>query len=86
MEHVLLFLFCCYSVLASCNDNGSTHPDGDKWVRNGNFLVTCVGKDIKVLKCLTDGGTVLELGTESHVEHGVEYSCIDDEINIEGCF
>ncbi|PIO72414.1 hypothetical protein TELCIR_05661, partial [Teladorsagia circumcincta] len=37
-----------------------------------------------VLNCLTDAGTVLELGTTSHMENGVEYSCMDDEPTIEG--
>ncbi|RCN50884.1 hypothetical protein ANCCAN_02897 [Ancylostoma caninum] len=38
-----------------------------------------VGRRFQVLNCLTDAGTVLELGTASHVENGVEYSCTDDE-------
>ncbi|KAE9420398.1 hypothetical protein Angca_000271, partial [Angiostrongylus cantonensis] len=37
-----------------------------------------------VLNCLTDTGTILELGTISHVENGVEYSCVDDEPMFEG--
>ncbi|VDM61611.1 unnamed protein product [Angiostrongylus costaricensis] len=66
-------------------DDGIERADGEKWVRNGNFLVTCALGEIKVLNCLTDTGTVLELGTASHVENGVEYSCMDDEPMFEGC-
>ncbi|KAJ1370970.1 hypothetical protein KIN20_032823 [Parelaphostrongylus tenuis] len=65
-------------------DDGTEHAEGDKWIRNGNFFVTCTSGEIKVLNCLTDTGTVLELGTASHVENGVEYSCMDDEPIFEG--
>ncbi|KAK6039805.1 hypothetical protein COOONC_22690 [Cooperia oncophora] len=41
-------------------------------------------RTIQVLNCLTDAGTVLELGTSSHMENGVEYSCMDDEPVMEG--
>ncbi|ETN79449.1 hypothetical protein NECAME_09816 [Necator americanus] len=36
-------------------------------------------RDGQVLNCLTDTGTVLELGTTSYVENGVEYSCTGEE-------
>lgn len=42
------------------------------------------GERFQVLSCLTDAGTVLELGTPSHIENGVEYSCMDDEPMFEG--
>ncbi|KAK6021956.1 hypothetical protein OSTOST_12361 [Ostertagia ostertagi] len=82
MLSILLFLLP--SAYAVCVDNGVEHAEGEKWVRNGNFLVTCTVGETKVLSCLTDAGTVLELGTTSHVENGVEYSCMDDEPTIEG--
>ncbi|VDM76786.1 unnamed protein product [Strongylus vulgaris] len=78
------FLLIIPYVLSSCVDNGVKHAENEKWVRNGNFLVTCAEGEIKVLNCLTDGGTVLELGTVSYVENGVEYSCTDDEPVFEG--
>ncbi|VDL82655.1 unnamed protein product [Nippostrongylus brasiliensis] len=82
MLAVLLLLIP--QVASRCVDDGVEHNDGDKWVRNGNFLVTCADAEIKVLNCLTDAGTLLELGTSSHVENGVEYSCMDDEPMFEG--
>uniref|UniRef100_A0A0K0DA86 Ig-like domain-containing protein n=1 Tax=Angiostrongylus cantonensis TaxID=6313 RepID=A0A0K0DA86_ANGCA len=83
MGFLAMFLISFFSyiplALLSCMDDGVEHGDGEKWVRNGNFLVTCAFGEIKVLNCLTDTGTILELGTISHVENGVEYSCVDDE-------
>ncbi|VDO35764.1 unnamed protein product [Haemonchus placei] len=83
MLAILFLLFPPVSPV--CVENGVEHAESEKWVRNGNFLVTCSSGEIKdsgviqVLNCLTDAGTVLDLGTISHVENGVEYSCTDDE-------
>lgn len=79
----LLLTLVPYAI-SICVDDGVEHSEGEKWVRNGNFLVTCAYGETKVLSCLTDAGTVLELGTPSHIENGVEYSCMDDEPMFEG--
>ncbi|CAD6188637.1 unnamed protein product [Caenorhabditis auriculariae] len=80
-------------VVGQCIDGGSTHAIGDKWIRNDNFLVTCRDGEIKTLKCVTDGGTLIDVGTRTFVENGVEYSCVDEgnqaemekQVNVNTC-
>ncbi|CAJ0563241.1 unnamed protein product, partial [Mesorhabditis spiculigera] len=65
-------------LLSGCLDGETQHYDGERWIHSGNFLVVCSEGKIKVLKCMTDAGTVLEVGTEGLVEDGVTYSCVDE--------
>lgn len=102
----LLFLYTLSSLISEtasqCDDNGVTYANGDKWVRNNHFLVTCRGGKIQVriqlflkfqtfqtLKCVTDSGNLLDVGSKTHVEHGYEYTCSHeastDQLNTNSC-
>lgn len=45
----LLVLCTVYSyVISQCDDNGVIYTNGDKWIRNNHFLVTCRDGNIQV--------------------------------------
>uniref|UniRef100_A0A8R1HHH9 Abnormal cell migration protein 18-like fibronectin type I domain-containing protein n=2 Tax=Caenorhabditis japonica TaxID=281687 RepID=A0A8R1HHH9_CAEJA len=79
----LLFLYTALSIFSSanaqCEDNGVSYTNGDKWIRNNHFLVTCRSGNIQTIKCVTDSGHLLDVGSKSHMEHGYEYTCQHDQ-------
>ncbi|CAJ0950056.1 unnamed protein product, partial [Mesorhabditis belari] len=75
---ICIFPFIKTALLTGCLVGEIQHDDGDRWIHNGNFLVVCKEGQIKVLKCITDGGTVIDVGTEEFIEDGVTYSCLDE--------
>ncbi|CAI5446640.1 unnamed protein product [Caenorhabditis angaria] len=91
MKFVLIFgaIFWPRSSWQQCDDNGEMHSNGDKWIRNNHFLVTCRGGKIQTLKCVTDSGHLIDVGSKTHTENGYEYSCNQEEqqkeINVNSC-
>ncbi|CAI4223407.1 unnamed protein product [Auanema sp. JU1783] len=84
IETILILFILASLSSCECTDGEKKFPDGKTWTRNDNFQVVCENGKIKILNCLTDLGHVLEVGTKSYIENGVEYSCLDTDAEVEG--
>ncbi|CAL2037636.1 unnamed protein product [Caenorhabditis brenneri] len=76
---LLIILTLSSAVLCECDDNGVIYANGDKWIRNNHFLVTCRNGKIQTLKCVTDSGHLLDVGSKTYVEQGYEYTCAHEQ-------
>ncbi|KAL7071063.1 hypothetical protein ACQ4LE_009805 [Meloidogyne hapla] len=55
--------------------SGLLRANGENWLHQNFFNVTCVNGKIKVVNCVSVSGTQIPLGTFNYFEDGVYYSC-----------
>ncbi|CAD5224674.1 unnamed protein product [Bursaphelenchus okinawaensis] len=63
------------SYAANCVTDQRTYDDGQVWVHQGSFNVTCRYDRIVLVNCITEAGTQIPLGTLNFEENGFNYTC-----------
>ena len=94
ISKLFLFYSLTFNVInyssSECTVGDHTFPNGEIWLQNTYFNVTCrrgkisvmfcfslLSTDLffQVLNCVTDRGTFLPVGTPPFIEEGIKYTC-----------
>uniref|UniRef100_A0A7E4VEI3 Secreted protein n=1 Tax=Panagrellus redivivus TaxID=6233 RepID=A0A7E4VEI3_PANRE len=67
--------YLIHLVYSQCQIGDHTFNNGEHWMQDKYFNVTCRRGQISVLNCITDKGTYLPVGSLPYIEDGITYNC-----------